>query len=120
MPFTGSFGLVSMPVFSGPASTLKFSSLPASFRPLTIALKAEVTRLFTSILPIAVDEGSTIEPFSMPLSARHLTSASPAIAAAEASWPVWLMPLRLRIVPSKELVVATGMPFASAALTMSL
>ena len=56
----------------------------------------------------------------MPLSGRHLTSASPAMAAAEASWPVWLMPLRFRIVPSNELVVATGMPVASAALTMSL
>ena len=85
-----------------------------------MALNAEVTRLLTSMLPIAVDDGSTIEPESMPLSARHFTSASPAIAAAEASWPVWLMPLRFRMVPSNELVVATGMPFASAALTMSL
>ena len=64
--------------------------------------------------------GSTIEPLSTPLSSTHLASASPPIAAADASWPVWLMPLRLRCVPSNELVVATGMPFASAALTMSL
>ena len=60
-----------------------------------MALKAEVTRLLTSILPIAVDDGSRIEPDSMPCSTRQSTSASPAIAAADASWPVWLMPLRL-------------------------
>ena len=120
MPLTGSFGLVSMPTFSGPASTLKASSLPASFRVLTIALKAAVTRLLTSMLPIAVEDGSTIEPPVDAAVEHALASASPPIAAADASWPVWLMPLRFRMVPSNELVVATGMPFASAALTMSL
>ena len=79
-----------------------------------------MTRLFTSILPIAVEDGNTIEPPSTPRSSTHFASASPPIAAADASWPVWLMPLRFRMVGSKELVVATGMPFASAVLTMSL
>ena len=80
-----------MPTFSGPASTVKASSLPASFRVLTIALKAAVTRLFTSMLPIAVEDGNTIEPPVAPLSSTQLASASPPIAAADASWPVWLM-----------------------------
>jgi hypothetical protein len=39
-----------------------------------------------------------------------LASASPPIAAADASWPVWLMRVAVDDAPSNELVVATGMP----------
>ena len=42
-----------------------------------------------------VADGNMIEPLSTPLSSTHLASAAPAIAAADASWPVWLMPSRL-------------------------
>jgi hypothetical protein len=74
----------------------------------------------TSTLPIAVEEGRMIEPLSTPLASTHFAKASPPMAAAEASWPVWLMALRSRMLPSNELVVATGMPLFSAAFTMSL
>ena len=110
----------STPMLLGPASTLKFASRLAAFSAFTVAWNAAVTRLLTSILPTGTVFGNRIEPLLMPLAIRHLTIASPPIAAAEASWPVWLMLLRSSSVPSKELVVATTTPFSSSFLTMSL
>ena len=85
---------MSMPMLSGPASTLKSCSRPAAFRPFTTARKAAVTRWLTSTLPAAVWLGNRIEPPLMLCLTRQSTSASPPIAAAEASCPVWLMLLR--------------------------
>ena len=64
----------------------------------------------SAVVAELLDNGHTVVAL-----ARSDSSA----AAAEASWPVWLMPLRLRIPGSNELVVAIGMPSASAARTMS-
>ena len=57
-----SWSLTAMPILSAPASTVKSSSLPASFSTLTAASKAAVTRLFTSTLPAVVCDGKRIEP----------------------------------------------------------
>ena len=107
-----------MPMFCGPASTLKSASRLAALRPLSTAWKAAVMRLLTSTLPSVVVFGKMIEPLA-PDASTHFAMASPPIAAADASWPVWLMLLRLRITGSKLLVVATGMPSSHAFLTMS-
>ena len=92
---------------------MKSASLPASSSAFTAASNAAVVRLLTSTLPIVVVLGNRIEPLSAPLARTHSTMASPPIAAAEASWPVWLMPLRSMRPGSKLLRVATGMPSSS-------
>ena len=107
-------------MFSGPASTTKSSSRPAAESAATAASNAAMVRLLTSTLPIVVVFGNRIEPPSAPLSRMHLTIASPPIAAAEASWPVWLMLLRSLSPGSKLLKVATGMPSSSALAITSL
>ena len=52
----------SMPMFFGPASTLKSFSLPAAFSAFTVASNAAVMRLLTSTLPSVVVFGKMIDP----------------------------------------------------------
>ena len=63
---TGSFRSVSMPVFSGPASTLNLSSLPAALSPRHDRLKGRPDSIVHFNIARAVDPGSTIEPPSTP------------------------------------------------------
>ena len=86
--------LIDPPMLAGPASTLKSLRRPAALSVLTVASNAALTRLFTSILPSVVVLGNTIDPPFTPDLMTHCAIASPPMAAADASWPVWLMALR--------------------------